>query len=179
MYALARGSGAARACDGLRSRTYAASPDDAERKADGLLEVWSDAPPDVPSAHGYRVREVLHWDDGGVSPGLVAFYFVRRRPDLSSEAFEERYREGHAPLARVQHPGLRRYAQNFVEESTAGAPHWDAIAQLHFAGEREFRERFYRDAESPAIVAADVARFADLSTGFALVTRDDAGPEGT
>ena len=180
MFALARGTGASRPCRGLRACAYEALATDAlaapqlgrkgrPQKADGLLALWSDTQPEVRDAHAYQVDEVLHWDDE-VPTRLVAFYFVRRRPDLSLDAFRARYHDGHAPVARVQHPGLRRYVQNFVTQVGEGAPHWDAIAQLHFESEETFRERFYRDDRSPAIVAEDIREFADLTTGFALVT---------
>ena len=68
------------------------------------------------SAH-YRAREVLHWDELGeaVADAVVLTYLVRRRADLSFAAFEAHYRERHAPLARIHHPGIARYVQNFVE----------------------------------------------------------------
>lgn len=182
MCVLAHDSGTSRPRVASRFSVYGSLPTDAlvaqqlgrevrTQKADGLISVWSEDAPEFSKAHAYQVEEVLHWDDGEPS-GLVVFYFVRRRPDLTTEAFEERYREGHAPLARVQHPGLRRYVQNFVRRESQGAPHWDAIAQLHFASEQSFRDQFYRDAASPAIVAADVREFADPTSGFVLVTRE-------
>jgi uncharacterized protein (TIGR02118 family) len=197
MVAAARGSGARALPVVSRGAVYAALPDDAPLaavegrkprapRAEAVLELWSEgqAPPEVGGAPAYRVEEVLHWDDprplgGGeaeASSDVVVFYFVRRRPDLSQAEFVRRYREGHAPLARVHHPGIRRYVQNFVVGSSAGAPEWDAIAQLHFASEDELRQRFYRDAESPARIAADVAGFVDTQRGLVLVTRE--GPRG-
>jgi hypothetical protein len=81
-----------------------------------------------------------------------------------------RYRDPRG-LARVQHPGIWRCVQRVVGRS-AGAPEWHAISSLHFRSEEDFRERFYRDERSPAIVAEDIARFAGLRSGFALVTRE-------
>ena len=101
MFALARGTGASRPCRGLRACAYEALATDAlaapqlgrkgrPQKADGLLALWSDTQPEVRDAHAYQVDEVLHWDDE-VPTRLVAFYFVRRRPDLSLDAFRARY----------------------------------------------------------------------------------------
>lgn len=147
-------------------------------RADGVLVCAWDAPGDavmLPDAHGYRVEEVVHWDDGGdLSRGLVVFYFLRRREDLSQEEFVRRYREGHAPLARAHHPGIARYVQRFVLACSEDAPAWHAIAALHFRTEDEFRGRFYRDETSPGVVAEDVRRFADLRSGLVLVTRPRA-----
>lgn len=194
LFALAAGSGVARACSAPRQVVFAAEPTNAlvaeqagrtprPQRLDGVLAAWweSDAVQRLPDAHAYRVEEVLHWDDAAaereagapasVAPGVVVLYFVRRRDDLSQAEFVSRYRGGHAPLARVHHPGIRRYVQNFVLDAEPGAPELGAISELHFASERDFRERFYRDAESPAIIARDVARFTDPKTGFALVTR--------
>lgn len=191
LFALDRDSGAERDCDAPRRTAYVAEPTDAlsaeqlgreprSQKADGLLAAWwdTDAPRTLPASHAYRVDEVLHWDyergwpDGEASPGVVVFYFVRRREDLSQEEFATRYREGHAPLAREHHPGIWRYVQNYVTARSPGAPEWHAISSLHFRSEQDFRERFYRDAESPAIIAQDIERFADLRTGLVLVTRE-------
>lgn len=194
MFALAPGSGALRACGAPRRAAFVAEPTNAllaepagrtprAQRLDGVLAAWweGDGEERLASAHAYRVDEVLHWDDApaaggapedGFTPGVVILYFVRRREDLDQAEFVSRYRDGHAPLARVHHPGIRRYVQNFVVESQEGAPGWNAISELHFASEADFRDRFYRDAGSPAIIAADVARFTDPKTGFALVTRE-------
>jgi uncharacterized protein (TIGR02118 family) len=199
LFALAAGSGVARACSAPRQVLFAAEPTNAlvaeqagrtprAQRLDGVLAAWweDDRAQELPGAHAYRVEESLHWDDapadhdvsapGGSAPGVAVLYFVQPRADLSQAEFVSRYRGGHAPLARVHHPGIRRYVQNFVLEVGAGAPAWGAISELHFASEADFRERFYRDAESPAIIARDIARFTDPNTGFALVTRMRGAP---
>jgi uncharacterized protein (TIGR02118 family) len=192
LFALAAGSGLARACSAARRSVFVAEPTNAllaeqagrtpkAQRLDGVLAAWweSDEAQRLPDAHAYRVEEVLHWDDAppgaasaaDLAAGIAVLYFVRRREDLSQAEFVARYRDGHAPLARVHHPGIRRYVQNFVLEAEPGAPAWNAVSELHFASESDFRERFYRDPGSPAIVARDVLRFTDPKTGFALVTR--------
>jgi uncharacterized protein (TIGR02118 family) len=121
------------------------------------------------SAH-YRAREVVHWDElGDAAAGAVALiYLVRRLPDLSSSAFEAHYRERHAPLARIHHPGIARYVQNFVEPGDEGL---DAISELWFRSEADARTRFYRDAESVGVIGEDVRRFIDLRSGSAFAAR--------
>jgi uncharacterized protein (TIGR02118 family) len=124
----------------------------------------------------YRAREVLHWDELGsaVADAVVLIYLVRRRPDLSFAAFETHYRERHAPLARIHHPGIARYVQNFVEpggKAAAESEPIDAISELWFRSEVDARTRFYRDEESTRVIGEDVRRFIDLGSGAALAAR--------
>lgn len=186
VFALRSGGGVQRDRVAPRQMLFVADPTDAlvarqqgreprPRKTDGVIVCQWEAPGDavmLPDAHGYHVDEVVHWDDGGdASRGVAVFYFLRRREDLPREEFVRRYREGHAPLARKHHPGIARYVQRFVLTCTEGAPRWHAIAALHFRSDDDFRERFYRDETSPGVIARDVRRFADVRSGFALVTR--------
>ena len=118
---------------------------------------------------------MVHWDDlGGADAGAVVLtYLVVRRADLSFAEFEAHYRAKHAPLARVHHPGIARYVQNFVESRAgdgASAP-IDAISELWFRSEVDARTRFYRDAESARVIGEDVRRFIDLRAGAALAVR--------
>ncbi len=126
------------------------------------------------SAH-YRAREVLHWDElGEANTGAVVLvYLVRRRSDLSFAAFEAHYRERHAPLARIHHPGIARYVQNFIESPSAESPN-DAISELWFRSEDDARTRFYRDEESIRVIGEDVRRFIDLRSGTAIAVRPRA-----
>jgi len=127
------------------------------------------------SAH-YRAREVLHWDAlGEAAAGTVVLtYLVRRRADLSFAAFEAHYRERHAPLARIHHPGIARYVQNFIEPGEAESAPIDAISELWFRSEGDARTRFYRDEESTRVIGEDVRRFIDLRSGTAIAVRPRA-----
>jgi len=159
-----------RAADAADLRRLSASPEAAERlqrESAGL----------VGAAHGWLVDEVVQWDyerdwrDGESSPGIKMFYFGQRKPGLSRDEFVRRYRDGHAPLARIHHPGIWRYVQNFVVRPlTPGAPELDSVAELHFRSERDFAERMYRDAASVQVVADDVATFLGPTT--AVATRE-------
>ena len=121
----------------------------------------------------HRTLEVLHWDELG-PPGpqaVVLAYFVRRRADLSFDAFAAHYRERHAPLARVHHPGIARYVQNFVERRDGEVAEVDAVSELWFRSEQDARSRFYRNDESRRVIAEDVRRFIDLRAGTAFAAR--------
>lgn len=124
------------------------------------------------SAH-YRAREVLHWDALGeaAAGAVVLTYLVRRRADLSFAAFEAHYRERHAPLARIHHPGIARYVQNFIEPGATEPAPIDAISELWFRSEDDARTRFYRDEESTRVIGEDVRRFIDLRSGTAIAVR--------
>jgi uncharacterized protein (TIGR02118 family) len=118
----------------------------------------------------YRVEEVRHWDelDADAADAVVLTYLVKRRPDLSFAEFSSHYREKHAPLARVHHPGIARYVQNFLPP---GEGLVDAISELWFASEADARARFYRDDESRRVIGEDVQRFIDLRRGAAFAAR--------
>jgi uncharacterized protein (TIGR02118 family) len=118
----------------------------------------------------YRVDEVRHWDElgAGAEGAVVLTYLVKRRPDLSFADFSAHYREKHAPLARVHHPGIARYVQNFLPP---GEGLVDAISELWFRSEADARTRFYRDDESRRVIGEDVRRFIDLRGGAAFAAR--------
>jgi len=129
----------------------------------------------VPGAHvgaaevvsSYVVETVHHWDDG-IIPGVVRFAFVAPLPAIDVSEFRRRY-EGHAAIARVQHPGICRYVQHFVVDGSE--PVCAAIAELHFADETAMRERFYRDADSPAVVDADIDDYLDRARTWSVLAR--------
>ena len=120
----------------------------------------------------YRVREVLHWDELGADTAgaVVLTYLVCRRADLSFADFEAHYREKHAPLARIHHPGIARYVQNYIDPDGA-ADRVDAISELWFRSEADARARFYRDEESRRAIGEDVRRFVDLRRASAFAAR--------
>lgn len=118
----------------------------------------------------FRVEEIRHWDelDGGAAGAVVLTYLVKRRPDLSFADFATHYRQKHAPLARIHHPGIARYVQNFLPP---GEGLVDAISELWFRSEADARARFYRDDESRRLIGEDVRRFIDLRGGAAFAAR--------
>jgi EthD domain-containing protein len=109
----------------------------------------------------YEVDGKVMWDDPIAGPVHTMFAFFRAPEGLEHGEFVRRYRE-HAELARVHHPGIRRYVQDLVV-SQQGEDRWlfSAISELHFAGPDEYRTRFYHDDSSRDVIAADVRRFSD------------------
>ena len=166
-----------------RTNAILAEPNGAAAKPEsnpGVALVWPDDP-EVAATEAalarctrsvHRMREVVHWDELG-APGrgaVVLVYSVKRRADYSFDAFAEHYQQRHAPLARIHHPGIARYVQNFVTTPADDAP-FDAISELWFASESDARTRFYRDDESRRVIAEDVRRFIDLKRGGAFAAR--------
>jgi uncharacterized protein (TIGR02118 family) len=117
------------------------------------------------------MREIVHWDELGPvgAESIVLVYVVRRRADLSFDDFAAHYRERHAPLARIHHPGIARYVQNFPLSGDASDV--DAVSELWFASEHDARARFYRDDESRRVIAEEVRRFIDLRSSLAFAAR--------
>jgi uncharacterized protein (TIGR02118 family) len=117
----------------------------------------------------HATDEVRHWDELGedAPDAILLCYFVRRRPDLTFDAFRTHYQERHAPLARTHHPGIARYVQNFA----APGADVDAVSELWFRSEPDARTRFYRDEESRRVIAEDVQRFLDPRGGIAIAAR--------
>jgi hypothetical protein len=70
--------------------------------------------------------------------------FMKRRPDISVEAFREYYETRHAPLAEKYSSGVSRYIRRYVEplphpetgEFTDGP---DVITELWFTDEKIYR----------------------------------------
>jgi uncharacterized protein (TIGR02118 family) len=85
---------------------------------------------------------------------------LRRRADLSHEAFVAHWLERHVPLAKAHHPGLVRYVTNVVDARLSpGGEAWDGFAELVFASEADARERMWDSPEGERVVRDDIARF--------------------
>jgi hypothetical protein len=117
----------------------------------------------------YEVDERVLWDDGLEIPSYSMFAFFRPPSGLEGLAFVAEYRK-HAEVARVQHPGIRRYGQDIVV-AFEGEERWQCagISELHFASRDEFRDRFWLDDASRDVIARDVLRFSDPPTAKQLV----------
>lgn len=117
----------------------------------------------------YEVDDELVWDEPIAGAVYSMFAFFRPPPGVEGEEFVSRYRE-HSEVARVHHPGVRRYVQDIVS-SQSGEARWmcAAISELHFAGPDEFRDRFWLDEASREIVQRDFERFSDPSTAKTVV----------
>jgi hypothetical protein len=115
----------------------------------------------------YHADTVKHWDDEK-RPGITRLAFVARLNTVDPKTFRRRY-EAHAAIARIQHPAIVRYVQHFVRRGTE--PTCAAISELHFADDASMREGFYRDDDSPGIVAADISDYLDRERTWSLLTR--------
>jgi uncharacterized protein (TIGR02118 family) len=100
--------------------------------------------------------------------------FLSRRPDLSTEAFDQHLRETHAALV-AQMPGLRRLVINSVQPDPSGAPRaWDAIAEDWF-DDSEALQAALGSPQGQAVYA-DAATFLDMSKLQFLVAHEDEIP---
>jgi hypothetical protein len=117
----------------------------------------------------YDVEENVLWDEPIDGPVYSMFAFFQPPAGLEHEYFVRHYRE-HAAVARVHHPGIRRYVQDIVS-SQEGLERWtfSAISELHFAGPDEYRDRFWRDESSRDVVARDIERFSEPTTAKTVV----------
>jgi hypothetical protein len=117
----------------------------------------------------YDVEDHVLWDEP-IDRGVHSmFAFFRAPSDLAHDEFVTRYRE-HADVARVHHPGIRRYVQDIVTSQT-GEDRWmfDAISELHFAGPEQYENNFWLSDDSRDVVARDVERFSEASTSKMVV----------
>lgn len=116
--------------------------------------------------YAVEVRRMRHqrrtWPTATATPGVTAAFVMVRRPDLTHEQADAHWHDVHAPLALRHHPGMWHYHQISITEALAGPP-YDGIALCAFASEQEMSERFFGGFEDQAIIAADVARFADTA----------------
>lgn len=74
--------------------------------------------------------------------GVVAL--LRKRPDISREAFIDYYETRHAPLIRSIAPEIIRYERSFLREGGAilapgtGYPDFDVVTRIDFADEASY-----------------------------------------
>ena len=162
---------------------------DTTRDASAVVSLWEPASPEtalklpLPSdsrlVGAYRVDEVVQrdydrtWPAGNVTPGVKLVCFVRRRPDLSHDAYSEHWRERHGPLALAHQPGFWHYVQNHVRERlTDSTPDYDGVGELHFRSAPEVETGMFDTEEGQRLIWEDTERFTDHSGSFVLVTKE-------
>jgi uncharacterized protein (TIGR02118 family) len=91
---------------------------------------------------------------------------VKRRPDLTHDAFVEHWLGRHVPLALRHHPGLVRYVTNVVEQSLGDAEPLDGIAELSFADAESVRMRMFDSADGERVIREDMARFIGSTAAY-------------
>jgi uncharacterized protein (TIGR02118 family) len=134
--------------------------------------IGDDATPIAGALEVYRVESRLQWDESRGDVEVTQLSFVHRAAGLDRDAFARHWSEIHAPLARVHHPTVVRYAQHVVLDAlTPGAPDVDGIAELTFVSLDACRNDRYDSPEGKRIVQADVARFLATGAGWRTVAR--------
>ena len=159
---------------------------DTERGASAVVSLWRPASVQaalafrVPSGGrlvgAYRVDEVVQkpydWSSHGtVSPGVKMVCFVRRRPDLSHEAYSRHWRERHGPLAVARQPGFWHYVQNHVvERLTDATPDFDGIGEIHCRSADDALYLSFDSEEGKRLIYEDTQRFMSHEGSTVLVT---------
>ncbi|MBL28025.1 MAG: hypothetical protein CMM50_10815 [Rhodospirillaceae bacterium] len=94
---------------------------------------------------------------------IVRMGLLRKRPDLTTDAFRAHWRDSHGPLA-AKLPGLRRYHQNHVVDRaqraisyTRGSDDFDGFSELWFDDMPAMAAAFATDHVQQ--LGADEARF--------------------
>ena len=98
---------------------------------------------------------------------IKAITLIRRKPDLTVEAFQEYWLHRHVPVIKCL-PGIRRYVQNhpLPENYDRGTVVYDGIAELWGADSQSFKSMAASDVYP--LVQADEERFIDC-TSLALI----------
>lgn len=81
---------------------------------------------------------------------------IRKRQDLSFEAFRQHWLGTHAQLAR-QLPGLRRYRVNIIDRTPFPDSAYDGFSELWFDSQEALDRAF--SAPTVDALAADIPRF--------------------
>jgi uncharacterized protein (TIGR02118 family) len=161
---------------------------DTEREASAVVALWE--PVSVEAALGfpvpaggrlvgaYRVDEVVQkpydWSSPGtVTPGVKMVCFVRRRPDLSHEAYSQHWRTRHGPLAVARQPGFWHYVQNHVvERLTNTTPDFDGIGEIHCRSADDALNRSFDSEEGKRLIYEDTQRFMSHEGSTVLLTKE-------
>jgi uncharacterized protein (TIGR02118 family) len=173
----------------VQSHTVRGGYEKREPAYDGIAECWFDdaealrALRDSPEMAAVQVDETKFADritmgqmitedhlivDGPTDPEMAkGIGFVKRKPGMHIEDFQQHWRETHAPLA-AQFPGLRRYEQCHTRlgaYSQVREPRWDGISIIWFDDSKALRaaqksKEFERAREDDAnFVAPDPIPF--------------------
>jgi uncharacterized protein (TIGR02118 family) len=147
----------------VQSHTLRGGYEKREPAYDGIAEVWFDdtqalrALRDTPEMAAVQVDETRFIDritmgliitddyvimDGPKDPEMAkGVGFVKRKPGMPVEEFQQHWREKHAPLA-AQFPNLRRYEQSHTRLAAytpEREPRWDGISIIWFDDSKALR----------------------------------------
>jgi uncharacterized protein (TIGR02118 family) len=127
----------------------------------------------------YRAEELVRrdyertWGEGEPSPGVSLVCLVRRRPDLSWQAYSDHWRDGHGPLALRRQPGFWRYVQHHVvERLTDDSPEIDGIGHLHFRTAQAVVDEMFDSPEGQEEIMEDTFRFMSHEGSTTLPSRE-------
>lgn len=103
--------------------------------------------------------------------------FMKRRPDISVEAFRAYYESTHAPLATKYSAGIDRYVRRYIEPQPHPEtgiweePPFDVITELWFKDEAIYKGtlRYITSTIMPDIIVEDEKQLFDRSS-FRIAT---------
>lgn len=116
---------------------------------------------------------------------IKLMFMLRRRPELTREAFQNYWRDRHAPLvaSHADTLGIRRYVQRHtvsepvfekMGDVRGGVAEWDGIAELWWErAERLSPERLAAVREANRQLLEDEARFIDLANSPVFFVEDN------
>lgn len=107
------------------------------------------------------------------APGVKAVFLLKRKPGMSVTAFQDYWRNKHAPLV-PRTPGLRHYVQCHVAPElyqSDPAPAFDGVAELSWSDLESFRSAWASDAFRVEQLP-DAANFLDFETTVTLLVEE-------
>ena len=100
--------------------------------------------------------------------GCKVIALLKKRADLTRDAFVDYYETRHAPLILASFPSIIAYRRNYAEFAgafaSAAAPFdFDVVTEIHFADRAGYDDMLARHAlpETAEAIAADEANFLD------------------
>lgn len=98
--------------------------------------------------------------------GMKMIAPLRRRPELSHDAFVAHWLTRHVPLALAHHPSMTRYVTNVVDQRLSDdSPEWDGFAEISFAHPDD-RARMFPTPEDERIIREDIGRFIGFTAPY-------------
>lgn len=142
------------------------------RGSDEITKVLADEPNLMDMTHRDEIVTTAQVVVDGVpaDDGLTMLVFVKRRSDLSPDAFHSYWRDVHGPLG-ADVPGVRRYVQHHVIPNLykgGRSPVYDGVAQTWFDDLEAMREA--AGTEQLAAVVADQPHFMYARAPFVVCT---------
>jgi hypothetical protein len=106
----------------------------------------------------YQVDEAVpvayekSWSDGETTPGICLMTLFRRKNELATETFLDRWHNSHTPLSLRIHP-LWNYSRNVVMSSEAGSDFFEGLVEEHMRTDAELLNPF-RFFGNPLVIVA-------------------------